>query len=72
MGQGRQSKVVGIETADGKEEIVLHTSALDNQGGIEVGVLGYDHNNRAFIELPRKSASGRWRVWVDPTALMTE
>jgi hypothetical protein len=69
-GPGPSEKVVGITTSDGSEEVVLHSSALDSQGRLEVGVLGYQ-NDRALVELPRESASGRWRVWVPTAALMT-
>lgn len=69
-GPGPSEKVVGIKTTDGDEEIVLHTSALVNQDKFEVGVLGYE-KDRALIELPRESASGRWRVWVPAASLLT-
>lgn len=69
-GPGPSEKVVGIKTADGSEEIVLHTSALVNHDQFEVGVLGYE-KDRALVELPRESASGRWRVWVPAAALLT-
>jgi len=68
-GPGPSEQVVEIATSDGAEEVVLHSSALDSQGRIEVGVLGYD-KDRALIELPRESASGRWRIWVPATALI--
>jgi hypothetical protein len=69
-GPGPSERVVGIKTADGNEEIVLHTSALVSNDKFEVGVLGYE-NDRALVELPRESASGRWRVWVPAASLLT-
>jgi hypothetical protein len=27
--------------------------------------------NKSLVELPRESATGRWRVWVDDSALAT-
>jgi hypothetical protein len=69
-GPGPSERVVEIATSDGTEEIVLHSSSLDTQGRMEVGVLGCKEG-RALIELPRESASGRWRVWVPLTALIT-
>lgn len=69
-GPGPSERIVGIETDHGKEEVVLHTSALVNDDQFEVGVLGYE-NDRALVELPRESASGRWRVWVPTASLLT-
>jgi hypothetical protein len=69
-GPGPSEKVVEITTSDGTEEVVLHSSSLDSEGRIEVGVLGR-HEGRALIELPRESVTGRWRVWVPITALIT-
>ena len=70
-GPGPSEQVVGIDTTEGKEEVVLHSSALQ-RGLIEGGVLGYDEVKGALIEVPRESASGRWRVWVNPSALVTK
>jgi hypothetical protein len=67
-GPGPSEKVVEIATTDGAEEVVLHSSSLNAEGRVEVGVLGYQEG-RALIELPRESASGRWRVWVPLAAL---
>jgi hypothetical protein len=69
-GPGPSERVVGIETIDGKEEIVLHSSAMINQDQFEVGILGYE-NDRVLVELPRESASGRWRVWVPRASLLS-
>ena len=68
-GPGPSEQVVAFDTVEGKEEVVLHSSALINQDRFEVGVIGYE-NDRALVELPRESASGRWRVWVPTTALI--
>lgn len=70
-GPGPAEKVVGIDTDAGKEEIVLHASALDSQNQFEVGVLGYK-DDQALVELPRESASGRWRVWIPKASLITK
>jgi hypothetical protein len=69
-GPGPSEQIVGIDTVEGKEEVVLHSSALVSQDRFEVGVIGYE-NDRALVELPRESASGRWRVWVPTTALIS-
>ena len=69
-GPGPSEKVVGIETINGKEEIVLHASAMVKQDQFEVGVVGYE-GDRALVELPSESASGRWRVWVSTASLLS-
>lgn len=69
-GPGPSERVVAIETIDGKEEIVLHSSAMVSQDQFEVGILGYE-NDRVLVELPRESASGRWRVWVPKASLLS-
>jgi hypothetical protein len=69
-GPGPSERVVEIATTDGPEEVVLHSSALDSQGRIEVSVFGYE-KDRALIELPRESTSGRWRIWIPASALIT-
>ena len=68
-GPGPSEKVVEIATTEGTEEVVLHSSSLDNEGRIEVGVFEYQ-KDRALIELPRESTSGRWRVWVPLAAIV--
>ncbi len=69
-GPGPSEKVVGIETITGREEIVLHSSAMVKQDQFEVGIVGYE-GDRALVELPRESASGRWRVWVSRASLLS-
>ena len=69
-GPGPSERVVEIPTSDGREEVVLHSSTLDSQGRIEVGVLGY-LEDRALIELPREFTAGRWRIWVPASTLIT-
>jgi hypothetical protein len=59
--------VVTIPTTAGSEEVVVHTSQV-NEAGMEVGFIGRkDHD--VLIELPRESVSGRWRVWVPESEL---
>jgi hypothetical protein len=61
-------KVVHVEDADGDiEEIPVSTFSL-SEGGLmasEIGRLG----DRVLVELPRESASGRWRIWVKASAV---
>ncbi len=67
-GPGPSEKVATITTSSGMEQVILHSSALDYRNHMEIGILGYN-NNLALVELPRESASGKWRVWVDKSEL---
>jgi len=69
VGPGPSEKIVEIDTSDGKEEVVLHSSSIVHQDKFEVGMIGIE-NDRALIELPRESSTGRWRVWVPRAALI--
>ena len=51
----------------GEEEVILPTSFVQN-GTVEVGRVGGDQDS-VLIELPQESASGSWRLWVDPGTL---
>jgi hypothetical protein len=68
-GPGPSEKVATITTSSGIEQVILHSSALDSANYMEIGLLGYE-DNLALIELPRESASGKWRVWVDKSELV--
>jgi hypothetical protein len=56
-------KVAIIPTADGGSEAVTVASELAGSNTIEAAVIGTE-NGKVLIELPRESASGRWRLWV--------
>jgi hypothetical protein len=60
--------IARIETADGKSEVVSVSSRniQDNKlVAFEIGRSG----GRVLVELPRESASGRWRIWVKESAI---
>jgi hypothetical protein len=67
-GPGPSETTVGISTADGEEEVVVD-AALVHSDGLEVGRVLEKTKDRALVELPRESASGRWRVWVPRSTL---
>jgi hypothetical protein len=69
-GPGPSERIIMIDTQEGKEEIVVHSSILVGKNKFEVGLIGKS-NGHALIELPRESSSGRWRVWV-PSSALTE
>jgi hypothetical protein len=56
-------KVARIETADGgSEEVAVSDQNIENNRlmAFEIG----RSEGRVLVELPRESASGRWRIWV--------
>ena len=56
-------KIARIETSDGKaEEVAVSAQSIQNNKLLAY-VIGKDEGN-VLVELPRESASGRWRVWV--------
>lgn len=61
-------KIARIETADGKSEDVA-VSAKNIEGNqLKAFEIGREGGN-VLVELPRESASGRWRVWVKASAI---
>ena len=63
-GPGPSEKVVRIKQADGAwEEVVAPSSSLQ-EGYLEASDVLAEKGQDVLIELPRESASGRWRLWV--------
>lgn len=61
-------KIVRIEDVDGQiEEISVPTSNIVENKLVasEIG----RREGRVLVELPRESASGRWRIWVKESAV---
>lgn len=61
-------KIVSVENADGQiEEVSVSTSSISENRllAFEIG----RHEGRVLVELPRESASGRWRIWVSENAV---
>jgi hypothetical protein len=67
-GPGPSEKVATITTSNGLEQVILHSSALDDLNHMEISILGHE-KDLALVELPRESASGKWRVWVNTSEL---
>jgi hypothetical protein len=63
-------KIARIETFDGKSEDVA-VSAKNIEGNqLKAHEITRDSDGaNVLIELPRESASGRWRVWVKASAI---
>ena len=61
-------KTVYIQRADGVlEEVTVSTHDL-RDGRLEVSEIGRA-SRKILVELPRESASGRWRVWVKQSSI---
>ena len=69
-GQHPSEVVVAVHTADGGTEklIVDRRSIRDNM--LDVGYPVGEDKDRWFIELPRESLRGIWRVWIARNALV--
>jgi len=59
--------VVTIATVEGPEEVVVHKSQASSES-VEAGLIGWK-GDRALVELPRETISGRWRVWIPKEAV---
>lgn len=56
-------RVALVPTAEGGEEEVVVSARLASTDSIRAAEVGR-HGDRVLIELPRESATGRWRLWV--------
>lgn len=63
-GPGPSEKIVGIKTDDGTEQVVLSARAIIDGKFLNIGEPLSNEGGRFLVELPRESASGRWRIWV--------
>jgi hypothetical protein len=56
-------KTVFIQTVGGGQEEVTVSNTSLSGGRLEASEIGRT-KHKVLIELPRESASGRWRIWV--------
>lgn len=69
-GPGPNEVLVKVETDQGHfEEVIVHSAAIESDT-IDIGYPLHSENDRAFVELPRETMSGSWRIWV-PMANVT-
>jgi hypothetical protein len=67
-GPGPGETIVAISIkGGGEEEVILPKSFVQNDT-LEVGRVGGNQDS-VLIELPQESATGSWRLWVDPGTL---
>lgn len=64
-GPGPSEVIIGIQPAEGPEEEVVLSKRQVHDNMVDVGTALLAEGNKLLIELPRESASGRWRIWVD-------
>ncbi|MGA9068690.1 MAG: hypothetical protein WB424_00460 [Terracidiphilus sp.] len=62
-------KIAQIETADGKSEVVSVSSRNIHDNKLVAFEIGRSEG-RVLVELPRESASGRWRIWIMESAIV--
>lgn len=64
-------KIARIEVAGGEiEEVSVSVNDISADNKLMASEIGRQ-GERVLVELPRESASGRWRVWVDANAIGT-
>lgn len=61
-------KIARIQTADGKVEDVAVAAQSISEGKLLASEIGRQEG-KVLVELPRESASGRWRIWVSESAI---
>lgn len=62
-------KVARIEMAGGGiEEVSVSEKDISSDNRLLASFIGKD-GERVLVELPRESASGRWRIWVNANAV---
>jgi hypothetical protein len=61
-------KTVYIRRADGRTEEVTVSRRSVRGDKLEASEIGRN-GNQVLVELPRESASGRWRIWVAKSSI---
>jgi len=61
-------KIVRVQDADGGFEDVPVSARSIKEGKLLAAEVGRE-GDRILVELPRESASGRWRMWVKKAAV---
>lgn len=68
-GPGPSETIVEIKTTDGRVEVVVDDGLIHDDALIIRRVVERS-KNKALVELPEESTTGRWRVWVSESALV--
>jgi hypothetical protein len=67
-GPGLSETIVEIKTTDGRVEVVVDDSFV-HDGALLIRRVVERRKDKALVELPQESTTGRWRVWVNESAL---
>jgi hypothetical protein len=62
-------KIAKIKTTNGSFETVEVSISNVRGGKLLAYEVGRDSQGNVLIELPRESVSGRWRIWVEKSAI---
>lgn len=63
-------KIARIQMADGEiEEVSVSEDDINANNELMAYFIGRDKGGRVLVELPRESASGRWRLWVSANSV---
>ncbi len=72
-GPGPSELIASVATSDGSSEELILSEEDITHGYMDVGnPLSKRDDKFYLIELPRESASGRWRVWVSESETRSE
>jgi hypothetical protein len=64
-GQHPSEVIIAVNTADGvRENVIVDKRSVDG-GTIDVGFPVGEDKNRYLVELPRETANGQWRLWMN-------
>jgi hypothetical protein len=67
-GPGPSESIVEIKTTDGRVEVVVDDGFLQD-GELLIRRIVQRAKNKALVELPQETTTGRWRVWVNDSVL---
>lgn len=70
-GQHPSERMVAVTSADGVRETVIVDRESIDDSTIDVGYPVGSDNDRLLVELPRETMSGRWRLWLKRSDVLT-
>ena len=71
-GPGPSEATVAVLTIEGVREEVVLSKRLLQGAAMDVGAALHHETGKYLIELPRESASGRWRIWVPESEVISD
>ena len=67
-GPGPSETIVEIKTTDGRVEVLVDDGFV-HDGQLAIRRVIERRKNKALVELLQETTTGRWRVWVNDSAL---